>query len=93
MCCFHLQERLGSVCLALESYGQVWEVGGVVTPEALRGRGFAGRVVCTALGVLAERGVTPRYQVQADNKSSLALARKLGLNHFLTLEHYLHSPA
>ena len=91
-CCLHVREGLGSVCLAFESCGQVWEVGGVITPEAMRGRGLAARVVSTALAVLAERSLTPRYQVHGENNASLEVARKLGMQHFLTLKHYIYSP-
>jgi RimJ/RimL family protein N-acetyltransferase len=80
----------GSVCFAFENYGRVWEVGGVFTPSSLRGRGLAGMAVRTALAVLGERDLTPRYQVSADNGASIALAEGIGLECFLTLTHYLH---
>ncbi len=82
----------GAVCFAFRNHGQVWEVGGVFTPEPFRGRGLAGRVVRTALAVLHERGLTPRYQVSADNAASIGLAESLGLRHFLTLTHHLRRP-
>jgi len=83
--------RLRSVCIGYESYGQVWEIGGVITPEPYRGQGYAQRVVSTAISVLAEKSLVPRYQAEIGNHPSLSLARRLGLRHFLTLEHHLHS--
>ncbi len=93
VCSADVAGKLASVCIAFESYGRVWEVGGVVTPEPFRGRGFAGRVVRTALAVLSERGLIARYQVNADNHASLSVARKTGLKHILTLEHHLYDPS
>uniref|UniRef100_A0A9E8A198 N-acetyltransferase domain-containing protein n=1 Tax=Bosea sp. NBC_00436 TaxID=2969620 RepID=A0A9E8A198_9HYPH len=93
VCNINVGGALASVCITFESYGRVWEVGGVVTPEAFRGRGLAGRVVRTALAVLSERALIPRYQVNGDNHASLSVARKTGLQHFLTLEHYLYNPS
>lgn len=92
ICKIDIGGKLASVCVAFQSYGRVWEVGGVVTPERFRGRGLAGRVVRTALAVLSERALIPRYQVNGDNHASLSVARKAGLKHFLTLEHHLYDP-
>lgn len=92
VCNINAGGELASICMAFESYGRVWEVGGVVTPEPFRGRGFAGRVVRTALAVLSERALIPRYQVNGHNHASLSVARKTGLQHFLTLEHHLYDP-
>lgn len=93
VCNLDLGGKLASVCIAFQSYGHVWEVGGVVTPEPFRGRGFAGRVVRTALALLSERALVPRYQVNRENQASLSVARKTGLKHFLTLEHHLYDPS
>ena len=79
-----------SACFAFENYGPVWEVGGVVTAPSHRGRGFGGQIVRTVLAELTGRGLTPRYQVEADNKASIALARSVGLTPFLTIVHYSH---
>jgi RimJ/RimL family protein N-acetyltransferase len=75
--------------LAFESYGRIWEIGGVYTLESLRGRGLAQMAVRTALAELGELGFTPRYDVNADNKASVALAERLRLERFLTLTHHL----
>lgn len=92
VCDLDVGGKLASVCIAFESYGRVWEVGGVVTPEPFRGRGLAGRVVRSALAVLSERGLIARYQVNSANHASLSVARKIGLKHFLALEHHLYEP-
>jgi RimJ/RimL family protein N-acetyltransferase len=80
-----------SACVAFEIYGRIWEVGGVVTAASLRRRGFGARVVRTALAELAERALIPRYQVEAHNKASIALAKAVGLAPFLTIVHYAHA--
>lgn len=80
-----------SACLAFEIYGQVWEVGGVVTAPSHRRRGLAARVVGTALAALSERALIPRYQVEARNTASIGLASAVGLAPFLTIVHYAHN--
>lgn len=92
VCHLDIGGELASVCIAFESYGRVWEVGGVVTPEPFRGRGLAGRVVRSAMAVLTECGLIARYQVNSGNHASLSVARKIGLKRFLTLEHHLYDP-
>ncbi|BCB20847.1 GNAT family N-acetyltransferase [Bosea sp. ANAM02] len=79
-----------SVCFAFESYGQVWEIGGVVTRPEQRGRGLGSRVVGTALEELARRGLMARYQVHEDNIASIRLAESLAMKPLLRLTHYLH---
>lgn len=79
-----------SVCFAFESYGKVWEIGGVVTRADQRGRGLGSRVVGAALGELARRGLLARYQVHEDNAASIRLAESLGMKTLLRLTHYLH---
>ncbi len=79
-----------AACIAFESHGPVWEVGGVVTAPAHRRQGLGGRVVRTALAELAGRGLGPRYQVEEHNTASIALARSAGLTPFLTIVHYAH---
>lgn len=80
-----------SVCLAFESYGSVWEIGGVVTRPDQRGRGLGSRVVGAALGELARRGLLARYQVHEENTASIRLAEALGMKPLLHLTHYLHA--
>ena len=79
-----------AACFAFENYGSIWEVAGVVTAAAHRQAGLGRQVVRTALAELAKRGLTPRYQVEVHNKASIALARSVGLEPFLTLTHYVH---
>ncbi|MGD9885310.1 MAG: GNAT family N-acetyltransferase [Reyranella sp.] len=80
-----------SACIAFENYGSVWEVGGVVTAPAQRRKGFARRVVGTALAQLSGRGLAPRYQVEEHNTASIHLAQASGLVQFLTIAHYAHA--
>lgn len=80
-----------SACIAFENYGSVWEVGGVVTTPAQRRKGYAARVVGTALAELSTRGLAPRYQVAEHNTASIELARAVGLAPFLTIVHYAHA--
>ncbi len=79
-----------SACFAFESYGRVWEIGGVVTRPDQRGRGLGTRVVSAALAELARRGLLARYQVHEDNIASIRLAESLGMKPLLRLTHYLH---
>ncbi|MCR4521296.1 MULTISPECIES: GNAT family N-acetyltransferase [Bosea] len=79
-----------SVCLAFESYGSVWEIGGVVTRPDQRGRGLGARVVGAALAELARRGLLARYQVHEGNIASIRLAESLAMKPLLRLTHYLH---
>jgi GNAT superfamily N-acetyltransferase len=79
-----------SACIAFENYAPVWEVGGVITAPSYRGKGFAARVVRTALAKLSERALIPRYQVEEHNTASIGLAASVGLAPFLTIVHYTH---
>jgi RimJ/RimL family protein N-acetyltransferase len=81
-----------AVCFAFENYGEVWEIGGVVSPPEFRGRGFAARVVRTALAEIARRRLIPRYQVDRNNTPSIRLAESVGLQRFLSIVHFLHLP-
>ena len=76
------------MCLAFQNHRQVWEVGGVVTPAQHRGKGFASRVVRSALAELQRRGLAARYQVNEDKLPSIRLAQSLGLRQFLQLTHF-----
>jgi hypothetical protein len=89
-CVLEQDDRPLAVCFAFENWGPVWEVGGVVTDPVHLRRGFAARVVRTALAELGERGLMPRYQVQEGNAASIALARSVGLTPFVTITHYTH---
>jgi RimJ/RimL family protein N-acetyltransferase len=82
-----------AVCIAYEIYASIWEVGGLVTDAAHRRQGHGARVVRAVLAELSRRGLTPRYQAEEHNAASIALARSVGLERFLTLTHYLHRPA
>lgn len=89
-CAIGSDEEPLSVCLAFESYGSVWEIGGVVTRPDQHGRGLGSRVVGAALDELARRGFLARYQVHEDNVASIRLAEALGMKPLLRLTHYLH---
>jgi len=88
-----VKERDGEVlsaCFAFENYSSIWEVAGVVTSPSQRKAGLGSQVVRTALAELSDRNLIPRYQVEADNHASIALAKSVGLKPFLTLTHYTH---
>lgn len=81
-----------AVCFAFENYRRIWEIGGVFTPPEARGRGYAARVVRTALAELGVRRLSPRYQVHDDNIPSIRLAQSIGLALFLETTHFLYTP-
>ncbi len=85
-------EQPYAVCFAFENYRTVWEIGGLYTPPESRGRGYAARIVRTALAELAARGLLPRYQVHDDNIASIRLAESIGLTRFLEITHFLYTP-
>lgn len=85
-------EKPLAVCFAYENYRNIWEIGGVVAPPEFRGRGFAARVVRTALAELSRRRRTPRYQADRNNTPSIRLAESVGLQRFLAITHFLHLP-
>jgi len=91
-CVIGPERRPSAVCFAFANYGTVWEIGGVVAPLEIRGRGYASRVVRTALAEFARRRLTPRYQVDRNNTPSIRLAESVGLQRFLTITHFLHLP-
>lgn len=80
--------KLESVCFAFENYGQLWEIGGVHTPPASRGRGFATSTVCATIAELQRRGKRSRYQVQEQNINSIWFAERAELEFFLTITHW-----
>jgi RimJ/RimL family protein N-acetyltransferase len=85
-------EKPLAVCFAFENYRRIWEIGGVFTPPQARGRGYAARVVRTALAELGVRRLSPRYQVHDDNIPSIRLAESIGLTRFLETTHFLYTP-
>jgi len=88
VCVLEHDAKARSACIAFENHRQIWEVGGVVTPTPHRGRGFAARVVRTALAELQRRKLVARYQVNEDNLPSIRLATSVGLRQFLQLTHF-----
>nr|WP_280636984.1 GNAT family N-acetyltransferase [Rhizobium sp. 16-449-1b] len=92
VCILGPEDEPQSLCFVFRNYGAVWEIGGVYTAENSRGRGFAGKVVRTALAELAKRNMLSRYQVSADNSASIRVAEKLGMQRFMTLTHHLRLP-
>ncbi len=87
-CAFALAEHYVCTCMAFPNTESIWEIGALFTQEAYRGRGYARRVVSTALAYLLARDLTPRYQSSAENAASLGVARSLGLTLCMRLEHF-----
>jgi RimJ/RimL family protein N-acetyltransferase len=85
----YAQEPLAT-CLVFKNYERIWEIGGVYTAPAHRRQGLAKKVVTTAIHTLLSQGKIPRYQVVETNVASLELAENLGLERFVTTEHYLY---
>jgi ribosomal protein S18 acetylase RimI-like enzyme len=78
-----------SVCFAFQNSGSLWEVGGLSTRPDARRKGHAARVVRAAFAELERRKLQGRYVVEETNLASLQLARSIGLQHTLTLTHFL----
>jgi GNAT superfamily N-acetyltransferase len=78
-----------SACLACRNYGEVWEICGLYTAEPARRKGYARKVVETALDRLLANGYVPRYQMDESNLASRELAERLGLTRFLATEHFV----
>jgi RimJ/RimL family protein N-acetyltransferase len=76
-----------STCLIFRNSLDIWEVGAVRTVERERGRGYARKVVSSALNAVLEAGNLPKYQVEQTNLPSIGLAESLGLRIFLRLDH------
>ncbi len=76
-----------SACLVYQNYGSIWEVAGLFTEPEWHRQGLAREVVAAALNYLVSTKLQPRYQVDAENFASLAVARSLGLAEFLRVEH------
>lgn len=92
VCVLGPDEQPYAVCFAFENYRKIWEIGGVYTPPESRGRGYAARVVRTAMAELGTRRLSPRYQVHDDNIPSIRLAESIGLKLFLETTHFLYTP-
>ena len=78
-----------ATCFAYPNFSSVYEIGGVYTIPSERRKGYARLLVETALHRLALRQCIPRYQAHEDNYGSIKLAEALGLQHFVTMEHWL----
>jgi ribosomal protein S18 acetylase RimI-like enzyme len=72
------------------NFEPVWEIAGLRTVEGHRRKGYARKVVRTALAELRDRGAIARYQVRDDNRPSIRLAEAVGLERFLVTEHFLY---
>lgn len=81
-----------SVCMAYQNYDTVWEIAGLYTLPQTRRQGHGKQIVATALHTLLAKGYISRYQMIDTNLASKALAESLGLQLFLTTDHYLHYP-
>ena len=68
-----------SARFAFENYGPVW--GGWCVYRTFPPRDFWRANRRTVLAELTRRGLTSRYQVEADNKASIALAQSSALRH------------
>ncbi len=77
-------------CLVYRNYENIWEIAALYTPDEQRRRGYAKKVVQTALNTLLAKEYVPRYQMDEKNIASKKLAEKLGLKLFLETEHYLY---
>jgi hypothetical protein len=67
-----------SVCFCARLNASAAEAG-VETAVSYRGRGFAPRVTAAWARAVRERGIVPLYSTSWENRSSLAVARTLGL--------------
>ena len=79
-----------STCLAYKNNGPVWEIGMVYTAQKARRNGYGKIVVETAVSTLLAHNHIPRYQMDEKNLPSKALAERIGLQWFMTTEHYLY---
>ncbi|UQZ37024.1 hypothetical protein C2I18_27910 [Paenibacillus sp. PK3_47] len=77
-----------STCFIFRNTEQIWEIGGVHTAAAGRRKGFAQRLVRTAVYHILQRGYVPRYQVLDTNLPSVRLAESAGLTLAVKLEHW-----
>lgn len=86
-------QRLLSSCMIYQNFDDLWEVAGVHTADTARRKGYARRVVQTALANVLEMGRIPRYHVEDVNRASHELARGLGLQPCLHFRHYVYQPS
>lgn len=80
---------LVSACFVYRNFDSVWEIAGVFTDPNHRRQRFATTVVTAALKYLLELQRKPRYQVPNTNTASTQLARSIGLQEFLRVDHFL----
>lgn len=85
-------DNLLAHCMNYPNFDDVWEVAGVHTHAAARRKGYARRVVQTALAHVLGAGRIPRYHVEDVNRASHQLAQGLGLQPCLHFTHYVYSP-
>lgn len=85
-------QRLLSSCMTYQNFDDLWEVAGVHTADTARRKGYARRVVQTALSHVLEMQRIPRYHVEDENKASHQLAQGLGLKPCLHFKHYVYQP-
>ncbi len=78
-----------AACFAYQNFERVFEIGGVYTLPDARRMGHARKLVETALHTLVRRCDMPRYQVHEVNQPSIQLAEVIGLERFVTIEHWL----
>jgi len=81
-----------AACFTYQNFENVHEIGGVFTLPSARRKGYAQKVVETAVHLLLRRGCLPRYQVHERNQPSIALAERIGLTPFVTVEHWRYMP-
>lgn len=81
--------EIKSICFVYKNYNNIWEIAGVHTPEAHRGKGFARIVVSSAIRHLLKKCLMPRYEADVTNIKSIRLAEKLEMKQFLRIDHYL----
>jgi GNAT superfamily N-acetyltransferase len=78
-----------AVCMSFALHEDVYEIAALYTCPQYRRNGYARSLVNAAWADLRERRLLLRYQAREDNEPSIALARALGLNEFLRLDHWL----
>lgn len=86
-------QTLLSSCMIYQNFDALWEVAGVHTADSARRKGYARRVVQTALAHVLEMGRVPRYHVEDVNTASHQLAQGLGLKPCLHFRHYIYHPS
>jgi GNAT superfamily N-acetyltransferase len=82
-----------AVCMSFALQDDIYEIAALYTRPEFRRQGFALSLVSAACNDLRERNRSLRYQAQEDNEPSIRLARRLGLNEFLCVAHWLTQEA